>query len=467
MSDDLCFASLSALAAQIAARRVSAVEVTRAVLARIERVGGALNCYITVNAEQALAQARALDALHAAGTSLGPLHGVPIALKDNIQTAGLRTTVGSEIYADWVPDADATVAARLRSAGAILIGKNNLYEFAFGAPHPRYGPVHNPWDTARSCAGSSSGSGSAVAAGLAYGALGTDTGGSVRLPAAYCGVVGLKPTYGRVSRAGVVPVSYNLDHVGPLTRGVRDAALVLAAIAGPDPADRTTSAAPLADYTAGLERGVRGLRLGVARRQADERMDRAVEEAAEQASRVLERAGAQLHAVDLPSYQHARAIMWGVSAVEGAEWHREHLRTRAADYHPVVRTNFEVGDFVPAVEYVHMQRVRQVMIDQMSALLREVDAILMPTTATPAHPIGAATVSVAGEAEPVLAALTRYTPLANVTGQPAVAVPCGFTDTGLPLSFQLLGRPFDEATVLRVARAYERETAWAARRPPL
>src|SRR5581483_1201236 len=229
MSDDLCFASLSALAAQIAARRVSAVEVTRAVLARIERVGGALNCYITVNAEQALAQARALDALHAAGTSLGPLHGVPIALKDNIQTAGLRTTVGSEIYADWVPDADATVAARLRSAGAILIGKNNLYEFAFGAPHPRYGPVHNPWDTARSCAGSSSGSGSAVAAGLAYGALGTDTGGSVRLPAAYCGVVGLKPTYGRVSRAGVVPVSYNLDHVGPLTRGVRDAALVLAA----------------------------------------------------------------------------------------------------------------------------------------------------------------------------------------------------------------------------------------------
>lgn len=466
MSDDLCFTSLGTLAEQLRGRQVSAVEVTGAVLDRIERVGGALNCYITVCGERALAQARALDQLHAAGTYLGPLHGVPIALKDNIQTAGLRTTVGSSIFAEWVPDADATVTSRLKSAGSVLVGKNNLYEFAWGAPHPRYGPVHNPWDSGRSCAGSSNGSGCAVAAGLAYGSLGTDTGGSVRLPAAYCGVVGLKATYGRVSRAGVVPVSYNLDHVGPFTRTVGDAALLLAAIAGQDPGDPTTPAVPVPDYTIGLERGVRGLRLGVPRRQAGEQLDHEIAAAVDRAYRTLEGAGAQLSEVDLPSYEHARTIMWAVGAVEGAEWHRTYLRTRADEYHPVVRTNFEVGEFVPAVEYVHMQRVRQVMIDQMTAVLREVDAILMPTTATAAHPIGAATVTVAGQEEDVLAALTRYAPLANVTGQPAVALPCGFTAAGLPISFQVLGRYFDEATMLRVARAYERETDWHRRRPP-
>jgi aspartyl-tRNA(Asn)/glutamyl-tRNA(Gln) amidotransferase subunit A len=467
MSDELCFASLSATAERIRARQLSALEVMRAVLDRTERVGGALNCYITLLGEQALAQADALDRLQASGTYLGPLHGVPVALKDNIQTAGVRTTVGSSILADWVPAEDATVTSRLKSAGAVLIGKNNLYEFAFGAPHPDYGPVHNPWDAARSCAGSSNGSGCAVAAGLAYASLGTDTGGSIRLPGAYCGIVGLKATYGRVSRAGVVPVSYNLDHVGPLTRTVRDAALVLASIAGQDPGDPSTAAVSVADYTAGLEQGVRGLRLGVPRRQAGERLDDEVQAAVESAYRTLERAGATLSEVDLPSYEHARTIMWAVGAVEGAEWHRTYLRTRAAEYHPVVRTSFEVGEFVPAVEYVHMQRVRQVMINQMAEILREVDAILTPTAATPAHPIGAPTVVVGGREEKVLAALTRYTPLANVTGQPAVALPCGFTSAGLPISFQVLGRHYDEARMLRVARAYERETDWGSRRPPV
>lgn len=464
--DDLCFEPLASIAERIRRRELSSTTVTRAVLDRIGVLAGQLNCYITVTAESALAQAEALDRLQAAGTYLGPLHGVPVALKDNISTAGVRTTMGSSIFADNVPTADATVAARLRLAGAVLIGKNNLYEFAFGAPHPMYGAVRNPWDLDRSCAGSSNGSGCAVAAGLTYAALGTDTGGSVRLPAAYCGVVGLKPTYGRVSRAGVVPVSYNLDHVGPLTRTVGDAALVLAAIAGRDPADPTTASAAVPDYMPSLEKGVRGLQLGIARPQPGEEADPEVATAVAEAYRVLEASGAQLIEVDLPSYAYARTIMWAVGAVEGAEWHRGLLRSRADEYHPVVRTSFEVGEFVPAVEYVHMQRVRQVMIDQMNQIMREVDAVLMPTTVSVAHPIGAQTIMVAGREQQMLSALTQYTPLANVTGQPALAVPCGFSDTGLPISFQVLGRRFDENMVFRVARAYERESNWIRRRPP-
>jgi aspartyl-tRNA(Asn)/glutamyl-tRNA(Gln) amidotransferase subunit A len=464
--DDLCFEPLASIAARIGRRKLSSVEVTQAVLDRIGQLAGDLNCYITVTGEAALAQAEALDRLQAVGTYLGPLHGVPIALKDNIHTVGVRTTMGSAIFSDNVPASDATVAARLRLAGAVLIGKTNLYEFAFGAPHPMYGPVRNPWDLDRSCAGSSNGSGCSVAAGLAYSALGTDTGGSIRLPAAYCGVVGVKPTYGRVSRAGVVPVGYDLDHVGPLTRTIGDAAIVLAAVAGRDPADPTTASAPVPDYSAALEKGVRGLRLAVARSQAGEQIDANVGAAVEKAYQALQAAGARLIEVDLPSYSHARTIMWAVASVEAAEWHRGLLRSRASEYHPSVRTNFEVGEFVPAVEYVHMQRVRRVIIDEMTRVMRDVDAMLLPTTPCVAHPIGAQTVTVGGCEQDMWTALTQYTPLANLTGQPALTLPCGFSERGLPISFQILGRRLDESMVFRVARAYEREFEWTLRRPP-
>jgi aspartyl-tRNA(Asn)/glutamyl-tRNA(Gln) amidotransferase subunit A len=463
----LCDEPISRVAELIKTRHVSAIDITEATLARIERLGKICNCYITVIADRAREHALALDKMLRAGVHLGPLHGIPISLKDNIASANVRTTAGSAILKDWIPDRNATVLDRLTAAGAVLIGKANLYEFAFGAPHPLYGTTKNPWNPTHGCAGSSSGSASAVAAGLCYGSIGTDTGGSIRIPAAFCGVIGFKPTYGRLSRAGVVPLSANLDHVGPLTRTARDAGILLEAMSGADRADPTAINRPPGDFTSRLDDGVRGLRLGLLAPQPTERLQTEVRAALKSAYHVFEEAGADLVEVQLPDLTEVRAAMWTMVRAEAAEYHRPYLRSKADLYHPTVRTLLEGGEFIPATEYVHAQRVRSKVIADVRSALAGVDALLLPAVAMAAYPIGQQMVDLDGEQESVLLAMTRYTPLFNLTGHPALVLPCGFNQAGMPIGLQIVGRMFDDAMVLRVAHTYENLTEWHQKRPPL
>ncbi|WP_158801416.1 MULTISPECIES: amidase [unclassified Acidisoma] len=463
---DLPFTSLSEISARLEKGEITSVTVTRLMLDRIERLNPKLNCFITVLAESALAQAERMDRLAQAGLRLGPLHGVPVAIKDNMATRGIRTTAGSRILADWVPDEDATVVQRLKQAGAVILGKTNLYEFAFGGVHEDYGEVRNPWQTDRTCSASSSGPACVVAAGLAYASLGTDTGGSVRLPAAACGIVGLKPTYGVVSRAGVVPAGYSLDHVGPFARTVRDTALVQNAIAGPDARDPAGSRRPVADVTADLGLGLRGIVAGVPKLQASELIDPQMRAACDAAIASLAEQGAQIVEVDLPDHLLSRTIMWAIAASELAESHRDYLKTRPQDYSPTVLSLVRQGAFMPAVEYVHAHRVRQKIIADYQAVMRSVDVILMPVVPFPAWPVGAEEVTVANVQENLMGSLTRYCPPFNITGQPAISVPAGFDGDGLPLALQIAGRWHEEATVLRVAHAYEQAAGWYRARPP-
>lgn len=463
--EQLALTSIAELAPLVRGREVSPVEIVEATLTRIQRLGPTLNCYLTVCSEQAREQAVRLERRLAAGEWLGPLHGISVSLKDNIETAGVLTTAGSPILRQWIPKRDATSIALLRSHGAVLVGKCNLYEFAYGAPNPTYGPTRNPWNLEHSCGGSSSGSAAAVAAGLCHASLGTDTGGSIRIPSAFCGVVGLKPTYGRVSRAGVIPVSYNLDHVGPITRTVHDAALVLAALSGPDPRDPTAARRQSDDFTSELEEGVAGLRLGVCAARQLEGAEAEARDAFERACAILEGKGATLREVELPDLDEARTLMWAISAAEAADYHRSWLREHGEAYHPVVRSLLEVGEFLPAVDYVRAQRVRRRVCEELGQLLDGLDALLIPAVPVSAYRIGQRALTVADVEEDVLRVITRFTPLFNLTGNPALVLPCAFSVAGLPLGLQIVGRPFAEARVFRIARAFERAGGWQ-RMPP-
>jgi aspartyl-tRNA(Asn)/glutamyl-tRNA(Gln) amidotransferase subunit A len=453
---DLTFASAGELARLIAGKQVSPVEVVKAHLERITSLDGSLRCFITLTAEAAMAAAREAESAVTAGRPLGPLHGVPLGLKDLYDTAGVRTTGGSKILADRVPAADATVVRRLREAGMIVLGKLNMVEFAYGPEgrNPHYGHARNPWDavTHRMAGGSSSGSGVAVAARLAPVALGSDTGGSIRIPCSLCGLAGIKPTYGRVSRAGVLPLSWSMDHVGPMTRTVADSALVLGAMAGYDPADPTSSVLPVPDYAAALSGDVRGLRVGLLRAYFLESATPEVRTAVETAARALEKAGAVVDEVALPGVGHVAAGALAVVATEAMTYHAEWLRTRAADYDPDVSSRLMVGAFVSGVHYVRGQQAR-------ALIRREVDEALAR------HDERDTTLG-DGPSD-IRSALIRLTRPFNFSGHPACSVPCGFSGGGLPIGMQIVGRPFDEATVLRVGDAYQRVTDWHARRPVL
>lgn len=405
-------------------------------------------------ARDARGEAEAAEQLIRSGTWLGPLHGIPVSVKDNIATAGVRTTAGSPILAESVPERDAAAVESLRAAGAVLVAKANMYEFAFGEANARFGPVRNPWNPERSTAGSSSGSVAAVAAGLSYGSLGTDTGGSIRVPAAFCGVVGLKPTPGRVSLDGVVPVSRSLDHVGPIARTVADAAALFAALTGEDCASS-------------LEDGVAGVRLAVPAQQASEAIDPEVASAVDVACAVLADEGAMLVEVELPDLLEAQAALWTIASAEAAEYHRGTLWSRAGDYHPLVRSRLEGGSAVSAIDYIGARSACERLSETVRAALGGVDALLLPVSPVAAYPLGARAVAIDGREEDVSAAVTRYTPLASVTGRPALSLPCGRSADGLPIGFQIVGHPRGEATVLRVGRAYERATPWHREHPPL
>lgn len=468
-SDELTRLSIAEAGDQLRRRAISPVELARAYLDRIQRQDGDLLAYITVLQAEALAAAAAAEEEIAQGRYRGPLHGIPVALKDLVMTRGIRTTCGSRILREWVPDADATVVTRLGQAGAVLLGKLNMHEFAYGPTgvNPHYGTPRNPWDPTRVPGGSSSGSGVAVAAGLAAGALGTDTGGSVRIPAALCGIVGLKPTYGRVSRAGVIPLAWSLDHVGPMTRTVADAAILLTVLAGRDPADPSTADVPVPDYRHALTQSVRGLRLGLPKELFFERLDPEVRAAVLAAAQSLTGLGATLEEVPLPRIPHAGPASFAIIASEATAYHEGYLKTRAAEYGADVRARLTTGQFVLAAQYLKAQRARQVIRAEVDAALTRVDALLFPTTPIPAPPVEAREVTLDGLTEDARWWLVRCTRPMNVTGHPALSVPCGFTSGGLPVGLQIVGRYFDEAMLLRIGYALEAVSPTRDRRPPL
>jgi aspartyl-tRNA(Asn)/glutamyl-tRNA(Gln) amidotransferase subunit A len=464
VSDDaLCFLGAAELGGRIARREVSPVEVARAHLARIERLDAKLNAFLTVTTDRALAEAATAEREIAAGRSRGPLHGVPLALKDLFDTAGVLTTAGSRILARNTPARDATVVGRLRAAGLVLLGKTNLHEFAFGttSDNPHYGPARNPWDLERSPGGSSGGSGAALAAGLCAVSLGTDTGGSIRIPAGACGVVGLKPTLGRVSRRGVTPLCWSFDTVGPMARTVEDVALLTNAIAGPDPEDEWCSARPAEDFTRDLARGAAGLTLGVPREWFFEGVEPGIEAAVRAAIAVLEREGARRVEASLPAMADAHTAHHAILAVEAAAFHGAWLRERADDYGSDVRRGLELGQLIAGVDYVNARRVQALVRATFRAALEGADVLVAPCLPQPPLPVGEPM-----SREPAVAWNRLLTPV-NVAGFPALSLPCGFDGLGMPVGLQIIGRPFEETLVLRVARAYERATEWSTRRPPV
>ena len=443
-------------AAELRARRVSAVELATAAIARIDRYNQQLCAFITVTAELAREQARQADRELAAGVDRGPLHGIPIALKDLFYTRGVRTTAGSRVYANFIPEWDATVVERLRAAGAVMLGKLNMHEMAYGitSANPHYGPVRNPWNTECSPGGSSGGSAAAAATRMVYVAMGSDTGGSIRIPAAFCGTVGLKPTYGRVSRHGAFPLGWSLDHMGPLTRSVRDAALVLNAIAGRDAKDPTSSRHPVVDYVPEEGGSIRGLRIGFPENFYFDRLDPDVESAVRGAIARAESLGASVRPVRLPDVAALNAVARMVLLAEASAVAQPVLGQREL-FGADVLALFDQGCLVPATDYINAQRLRRKMRREFDRVWSEADCLMMPTTPNVAPKIGDTTVRLGGRDEDVRLATTRLVRGINALGYPALSMPCGMSGGGLPIGLQIVGPVFEEAAVLRVGAALE------------
>lgn len=443
-------------AADLRARRVSSMELTRSALAAIERLNPKLNAFLTVTAEAALARAAAADAELARGEDRGPLHGAPIALKDVFCTRGVRTTCGSLLFAGYTPDYDSAVAEKLAAAGAVLLGKTNMHELAYGitSNNPHFGAVRNPWDVERIPGGSSGGSAAAVAAGMAFMAMGSDTGGSIRLPAALCGVVGLKPTFGRVSRYGVLPLDFSLDHMGPLARSVRDAAVTLEALAGYDGRDDTSSRRPVERYTPEAGCSIAGLRVGLAENFYCERLQPEVAAAVRGAAARAESLGARVVPVKVPDIAALNAVARVILLSEASAAMERHLGDRSR-FGADVLALLDQGRLVAAVDYVNAQRLRRMFQRDFRRVWRDVDCLFVPTSAITAAKIGATTVSIDGADEDVRLANTRLLRGFNALGLPALSVPCGLDAAGMPIGLQIVGPEFGEATVLRAGAALE------------
>jgi amidase len=464
--NDLCLMAASELATRLARREISAVELTRAVLARIDRLDPQLQSYLAVTRELAAAAAAAADAARAAGEPCGPLHGIPIAVKDLCDIRGVRTTCASGAFAAVPPATqDAAVVERLRAAGAVLLGKLNLTECALMGYHPSLPRPRNPWDPARDTGGSSSGPAAAVAAGLCFAALGTDTGGSIRMPAAWCGVVGLKPTYGRVSRRGVFPLSASLDHVGPIARRVRDAALMLDAIAGFDPGDVTSLREPPPRCTAAIGRSIRGMRIGYDRSFVAAGAQPAVAAAVEAALGVLASDGARIVDIVLPPCE---AILPGWAVLCGGDALVAHAPTfpsRAAAYGPTFRSFLEYASTLSAADYAHALAARAQWNGALRDAIVDVDLLACPSAFMAAPP--RELIDPLAPFDPAIAPFLRFTAPFNFSGVPTLSVPCGFSDEGLPYSLQLVGRAGDEPLLCAVGHAYETATPWHTRLPPI
>ena len=464
---ELTALSLAEAGRLVRERELSPVEMTDAHLAQIGRLEPRLNAFITVTADEARRAAKAAEDEVAAGKHRGRLHGLPIAIKDLFDLASVRMTAGSRILADNVSADDSEAAARLREAGAVMLGKLNLHEFAFGATgiNPHFGPARNPWDPEHITGGSSSGSGAAVASGECLAALGTDTGGSIRIPASLCGIVGLKPTHGRVSKRGVLPLSWSLDHVGPMTRTVEDAAILLDVLAGHDPSDASSADQPVSDYLASLKEGVRGMRIGIPRRFFFENVDPEVETAVRSAITLLGEMGATTLEIDVPLIDEIPGALTAIMLPEALAVHQRWMKERPDEYGDDVRYRLELGSTYLAVHYVQAQRLREMAVRAWrEEVFSQIDLIATPTTPITARRIEEAS---SDDGLQVTFSLIRFTNPFNFLGVPAISVPCGFTSGGLPIGLQLASRWWDEATVLRAAFAYEQATDWHKRRPPI
>jgi aspartyl-tRNA(Asn)/glutamyl-tRNA(Gln) amidotransferase subunit A len=468
--NDPAFLSLSEVADAIAAKKLSSREATEACLARLARFGPVLNCVAAIDGDAALDAARRADEDLARGRKRGPLHGVPLAHKDMYYREGRVSACGSRILKDFVPDVTATALQRLDAAGAIDLGRLNMVEFALGVTghNDITGPVRNPWNTAYVTGGSSSGSGAAVAARLVYAALGSDTGGSIRFPASCCGLVGLKPTYGRVSRFGALALSPSLDTVGALARTVADSALMLRVLAGHDPNDPTTSQKPVPDYRRGLDDGVKGLRIGVPESYFYDPVDPGIATLVRASLKVFEAAGARLVTVTVPDIAYQNLLTTLITAVEGAAVHERWLKERPNDYGPQTLGRLVAGLMVPAHRYVQALALRaQAVREFCAAVLAGIDLLHVPMMTVPVPTIKESDVANNPGFSQFIVTMGHCTRPFNFLGLPALSMPCGFDKNGLPAAFQLVGRPFDEALLLRAARAYERATNWTAKAPHL
>jgi aspartyl-tRNA(Asn)/glutamyl-tRNA(Gln) amidotransferase subunit A len=441
-------------------KQLSPLDLTKGCLARIERLNSSLNAFITLTADSALAAARAAESEIAEGKWRGPLHGIPLALKDLIDVAGIPTTAASAVFQNRIPHEDSEVVRRLKGAGAVLLGKQNLHECAYGGSSivSYYGDVHNPWNSARIAGGSSGGSAAAVAAGLCYGAIGTDTAGSVREPAALCGVVGLKPTYGRVSARGIIPLSLSLDHVGPIVRSVADAAAILQVIAGHDPRDPNSPAVPVANYRAMLGESVAGLRIGIPRAFFED-IDPEVASAVEQAVSVLGGMVAEVEQIEL-SMVTDRTLQ----SAEAYAYHAEFLARTPELYQPETLRRLQAGAKIGPADLDKSRRGLQRARQEIGQMFKRVDVLLTPTTPVPAPTI-AELKQHPDQLRPRELVLLRNTRPFNVWGLPAISVPCGLTKAGLPIGLQISAVHWQEARVLQVASAYEQATEWRKRWP--
>jgi len=462
--------TIAELAAAIRQGKASSVEATTDCLDRIRRLDGRLRAFITVDADGALVSARALDADAAAGRWRGPLHGVPLAYKDLCHIGGLPSSCGTKTAEYFIAEHDATAVSRLAAAGAVTLGKLNMTELALGpfGDNAHHGHAQNPWRAGHASGGSSSGSGVAVAAGLALGALGTDTGGSIRLPAACCGIAGLKPTYGRVSRAGVMPLSWSNDHIGPMARTVRDAALLLQVIAGHDPRDATSRPHPVPDYASSIGRGVAGLRVAVPENYFFQGITDEMASAVRGALRQLEGLGARVTEMRVPDPEAMADVCNVIARCESAAIHTRLVRERPEEIQPVVRARLELGFQIAAHDYLQALRLRARLTRTfIREVFAEADVLVAPVIPEPAPEIARAIEGVPGTVAERQGRFSRLTRPFNGFGLPALALPCGFSDGALPLALQIVGRPFDEATVLRAGHAYEQAAGWHKRRPAL
>jgi len=459
--------SLTEVAEAIARKRISSREVTQSCLDRIAQWQPRLNAFMAIEAEAALAAAGAADAALAKGDSRGPLHGVPLAHKDMYYDAGKVVTCGSKIRSDWIATTTATSLQRLKDAGTVRLGSLQMAEFAYGPTghNAHYGPVHNPWGLDHITGGSSSGSGAAVAARLTFAALGSDTGGSIRMPAHFCGVTGLKTTVGRVSRAGAMPLSQSLDTVGPLAQSAEDCALLLGLMAGADPEDPTASTLPVPDYMAATRGSLKGLKIGVPTAFYVDDLDSEVARVLDETMATLKKEGAEIVKVELPDQRQLTAACQLVLATEAAALHKRWMIERPQDYGAQVLMRLQNGLAIPAVTYLEAMRWRGPALAAFLAAVAGTDAMLVPVAPIPAATIAESDVGNSLNAEAVIQRITRFTRPINYLGLPALSIPCGFTKNGLPVGLQLVGRSFDEAMLLRIGAAFQRATDYHQRVP--
>lgn len=456
MDKELILKSATELAGMLKEKQVSPVEVTKNLLAYMDKVNGDTNSYISNTAESALQQAQQAEKEIMAGQYKGTYHGVPLALKDNIYFKDEVTTMASKIHADFKPADDATVTAKLREAGAIFTGKLNMHEYAWGIDNnnPHFGAVHNPWDTTRVPGGSSGGSGAAVASHVTYGSLGTDTAGSIRIPSAACGIVGLKPTHGRVSKFGVYPLAWTLDHVGPMSKTVADAAAMLEAIAGFDPRDPTCANLPTGNYLSQLNSDVKGLKIGVNEEYFFKDVDAPIEKLIRDRIADLEKQGATVQEVKIPALRYSEWAELAVSLSEASAIHHRDLQSRPQDFGADIRFLFEWGELFSSVDYLQALQVRRAIKQQFAQALSQVDVLISPTLPFVVPTIGDQLVNINGKQTDFIENCIRFTGPGNLTGLPAISVPAGLVN-GLPVGLQIMGRAFDEQRLLNVAQAIE------------